>query len=281
MKMLEGIKILDVTYYLPGPYASMRLAEMGADVIKVEPPEGDPARTLSGGVVHRANNKGKQFRFLDLKSEVGKEEMLELIRGTDVLIESFRPGVMERLGFGYKTCAAYNPGLIYCSMTGYGQTGPIAECGSHDLNYMALSGLLSQLTDQQGHPIHPRNTIADYVGAMAVTEAILAALVQRGKTGKGAYLDVSITDALQAFQGTHRAYAEEGLSNRGIPEIDGSYVSYGIYETKDKRHVVLAALEPKFWRNFCAFAERPDWLEHNQARIGSEIHREIEQSFAA
>jgi alpha-methylacyl-CoA racemase len=281
MKMLEGINVLDVTYYLPGPYAAMRLAEMGAHVIKVEPPGGDPAKTMSGGVVHQANNKGKEFVTMDLKTEEGKASMIELIKKADVLLESFRPGVMKRLGFDYDTIKALKPDIIYCSMTGYGQNGPLSAVGSHDINYMALSGVLSQLADCEGNPVHPQNTLADYVGALAVSEGILAALVKRFRTGQGAFVNIALTDALLDFQGTHLAYNEQGISDRGIPEIDGTSICYGLYPTKDGRHVALGALEPKFWDNFCEFAKHPEWKQSGFYATGTPEHSEVSEFIAS
>jgi alpha-methylacyl-CoA racemase len=275
MNLLSGIKVLDLTYYLPGPYAAMRLAEMGADVIKVEPPEGDPAKSSSKGIVYRSNNRGKEFVTIDLKTTEGKAEFVELINIADVLLESFRPDVMKRLGFDYEAVKEIKPDIVYCSMTGYGRNSPLSAFGSHDLNYMALSGILSQFTDAEGNPAHPKNTIADYIGAVAVSEGILAALVHKFRTGKGAYVDIAIADELLKFQGTHLAYLDEGLSESGIPEIDGNRICYGIYSTKDGRHVVLGALEPKFWDNFCTFANRPDWKDNAYLRTGTTEHVEV------
>lgn len=275
MKMLSGINVLDVTYYLPGPYAAMRLAYMGAHVIKVEPPGGDPAKIMSGGIVHEANNKGKEFVTIDLKTVEGKASMIELIKKSDVLLESFRPGAMKRLGFDYDTVKVLKPDIIYCSMTGYGQSGLLTEVGSHDINYLAMSGILSQLTNQEGNPIHPQNTLADYCGAVAVSEGILAALVQKFRTGEGAFVDIAIADALVDFQGTHLAYNEKGISDRGIPEIDGTSICYGLYPTKDGRHVALGALEPKFWDNFCDFAKHPEWKRYAFYATGTPEHSEV------
>ncbi|MET3576600.1 CaiB/BaiF CoA-transferase family protein [Bhargavaea ullalensis] len=277
-KFLEGIRILDLTYYLPGPHAAWRLAEMGAAVTKVEPPGGEPGKTLGGGIVHQANNGGKNIIELDLKGDEGRTAIQQLIRDADVLIESFRPGTLDRLGFGERELDALNPGLIYCSMTGYGQEGSYARAGSHDLNYLALSGVLSQLLDANGRPVHPLNTIADFAGALAVSEAVCAALVRKMTTGEGARLDVSITDVLAGWQGVHLAYESAGLSDTGIPGIDGSLARYGIYETADGRHVVLAALEEKFWHAFCDHAGQAGWKGGDERR-GGPVHREVGDYF--
>ena len=281
MKPLRGIKVLDVTYYLPGPYAAMRLAEMGATVIKVEPPGGDPAKYMGSGIVHKANNGGKKIITIDLKTHEGQLSMVKLIETADVILESFRPGTMERLGFGYEAVKKYKPGIVYCSMTGYGHLGPLAKFGSHDINYMALSGVLAQFIDEGGNPVPPKNTIADYVGALNVSEGILAALIHKLRTGEGAYVEIAIADAMRSFQGTHLGYIEAGVSERGIPEIDGTRIAYGIYRTKDHRHVVLGALEPKFWGNFCTFANRPDWHQQAFLKVGTEEHKEVSAFFAS
>ena len=271
--------MLDVTYYLPGPYAAMRLAEMGATVIKVEPPGGDPAKMMGDGIVHRANNKGKEIVEIDLKTSEGQLSMVELIKTADVILESFRPGVMERLGFSYETMKKYKPDIVYCSMTGYGHKSPLAEFGSHDINYMALSGVLAQFIDAEGNPVPPKNTIADYVGALNVTEGILAALVRKLQTGEGSFVDVALADSMFSFQETHLAYIEQGISEHGIPEIDGTRIAYGLYETKDHRHVALGALEPKFWDNFCVFANRPDWKRMAFRKVGTPEHEEVSAFF--
>lgn len=279
MGLLTGIKVLDVTYYLPGPNAAMRLAKMGATVIKVEPPEGDPAKTLGGGIVHEANNIGKEIVTIDLKTSVGQQMMMELIKTADVLLESFRPGVMERLGFSYEVVKKYKPDIVYCSMTGYGRWSLLAKFGSHDINYMALSGILSQFINEKRVPIPPQNTIADYVGALNVTEGILAALVHKFKTGEGSFVDIAIADAVLSFQETHLVYLDKGISERGIPEIDGTRIAYGLYRTKDHRHVVLGALEPKFWDNFCTFADRPEWKQIAFKQRGTAEHAEVSTFF--
>ena len=281
MKPLENMKVLDLTYYLPGPFSTMRLAEMGAEVVKIEPPTGDPALMMSGGAIHRANNRGKNILHLDLKTAHGKAELEEHIRQADVLLQSFRPGVMERLGFGYEEVKKLNPTIVYCSLMGYGADSPLSKFGSHDLNFLALSGVLSQIEDREGKPIIPKNTLADYAGGFAVSEAILAALVQRFRTGEGSLIHVSITDALVTFQGTNLEYLVSGISENGIPEIDGSFVCYNLYETKDGRFIALAALETKFWTDFCLFAQHPDWIALHDERIGSEVHEEVSHYFAS
>lgn len=272
---LKGVRILDVTYYVPGPYAGMRLAELGAEVIKVEPPAGDPARYMSGGHVHRANNRGKEIVHIDLKSPEGRLEMLELVKSADALIETFRPGVMKKLGLDYDSLKQVKPDLVYCSLSGYGQRGEMAGLGSHDLNYMALSGALDQLRDASGRPIHPTNTFADFTGGLLASEQLIAALLKKFRTGKGQYLDIALVEVMAEFLGNHDVYHAAGVSERGIPEIGGTRISYAIYETKDGRHITLGALEEKFWQKFCEFAGQPEWLEWGEKPVGSPEHQQV------
>ncbi|MEZ0479954.1 CaiB/BaiF CoA transferase family protein [Planococcus sp. SSTMD024] len=278
-KALSGVRVLDVTYYVPGPFAGMRLAEFGAEVIKVEPPNGDPSRRMGGGLVHRAHNAGKKIVQLDLKSESGKREVLELVRSADALIETFRPGVMNKLGLDYESVKEYKGDIVYCSLSGYGQAGELAHLGSHDLNYLALSGALDQLRDKIGRPVHPTNTLADYTGGLLAAEQILAALIRKFRTGEGAYLDIALAEVMAEFLPNHDAYAEAGLSEHGVPDIGGGHISYAIYETKDGRFVTLGALEEKFWRNFCKLAGRPDWLSWGECAPDTPEHRQVQAFF--
>ncbi|MTD31266.1 CoA transferase [Planomicrobium sp. YIM 101495] len=276
---LNGIRVLDITYYLPGPYAGMRLADMGAEIIKVEPPQGDPARYMSGGVVHEANNRGKTIVHLDLKSPEGLAEMLELVKTADALIETFRPGVMKKLGLDYDSLKTIKPDLVYCSLSGYGQNGDMAALGSHDLNYMALSGALDVLKDDSGRPVHPTNTFADFTGGLLAAEQITAALLKKFRTGEGRYLDIPLVEVMAEFLTNHDLYHERGISDHGIPEIAGSRISYAIYGTEDGRYMALGALEDKFWRNFCAFIGKPEWLEWGAKETGSPKHQEVASFF--
>jgi alpha-methylacyl-CoA racemase len=276
---LTGMRVLDVTYYLPGPYAAMRLANLGAEVIKIEPPEGDPARLVSGGLVHEANNAGKTIINLDLKTEEGRSAMLELVKTADALIETFRPGIMKKLGLDYETVKEIKPDLVYCSLSGYGQTGEMAALGSHDLNYMALSGALGHFKDSAGRPVHPTNTLADFTGGLVASEQMLGALLRKARTGKGVHLDIALAGAMAEFLGNHDIYSKAGISEAGIPEISGSHISYAIYETKDGRYAALGALEEKFWRNFCAFAGKPEWQSWISKPSGSPEHAEVAAFF--
>lgn len=259
--MLKGIRIIDFTNYIPGPFATLRLAELGAEVIKVEGPDGDPARNTGDGYVFSAHNRGKKSIAINLKHEDGKQIARGLIAKADALIESFRPGVMEKLGLGYKAVKVINPKIVYCSVTGYGNTGLMAELGSHDLNYMSLSGALSQLKDREGRPIHPTNTFADYIGGLAASERILAGLVSRGLSGNGSYHCLSIVDCMASAMANHVMIAKQTGDQNGVSILNGTVVAYSLYETKDGRFVSLAALERKFWNSFCQALGREEW-EH-------------------
>ncbi|OYD57759.1 CoA transferase [Fictibacillus aquaticus] len=277
--MLEGVTVLDFSHYLPGPFATLRLAELGAEVIKVEPPAGDPARFAGGGLVFQANNRDKKSITLNLKHESAREIALRLVRKADVLIESFRPGVLAKLGLGFDEAAEVNPKLVYCSISGYGQDSMMSSLGSHDINYMALSGALAQMKDEHGRPVHPSSTFADFIGGMAATERILAGLVSRGLTGRGSYHSISITEAVAAFMVNHVMAAKKHGTDRGIEVLNGSVVCYALYETSDNRFVSLGALEPKFWRSFCEAVRRPDWISLQYSSTDSSAGEAITELF--
>lgn len=264
--MLDGIRIVDFTNYIPGPFATLRLAELGAEVIKVEAPEGDPARNTGEGYVFNSHNRGKKSIVINLKQTEGKMLALDLLARADVVVESFRPGVMDKLGLGYEAVKKVNPGIVYCSVTGYGRNGDMSNLGSHDLNYMSLSGALAQMKDSSGRPVHPTHTFSDYIGGMAASERILAALVARGKTGEGSYHCISLADSMASLMANHVLIEKETGYPNGVSVLNGNVIGYGLYETKDGRYVSLGALEPKFWRNFCQAVGREDWLSEHYSR---------------
>ncbi|MFS0862503.1 CaiB/BaiF CoA transferase family protein [Fredinandcohnia sp. 179-A 10B2 NHS] len=283
---LKGRTVLDFSQYIPGPYAALRLADFGATVIKVEPPNGELARAKMGppdeqGIVFEANNASKQSITVNLKSEGGLERAFELIKSADVLIESFRPGVMKRLGLDYESVSKANEKIIYCSISGYGLVGKEATLGSHDINYLSLTGVLSQLKDHKGRPIHPSLTLADHLGGMAASESILAALFARGQTGRGTYIDVSLVDALLGLMNNHFVLAHKTGKQNGITALAGTIVSYAIYETSDHRYVSLGALEKKFWENFCNACEKPEWIktQYSYANLENPTFMELTNLF--
>jgi crotonobetainyl-CoA:carnitine CoA-transferase CaiB-like acyl-CoA transferase len=258
---LSGIRILDLSRLLPGAYASQMLADFGADVIKIEEPgSGDYGRSMPphgpGGMslYFLAINRNKRSVTLNLKTAAGREVFLRLASRADVVLESFRPGVLQRLGLGYEQLKEVNPGLIYCAITGYGQDGPYRLRAGHDLNYAGYAGLLHYNRGSNGEPAMPPTQLGDLAGGsyMAVT-GILAALVGRNQTGEGRMIDVSMTEGVMSLLPLiSTTYLNtDHAPQPGHSPLDGGLPCYNIYETRDGKHVTLAALEYKFWHTFC------------------------------
>ncbi len=246
---LEGIVVLDLTRLLPGAVATQYLADRGAEVIKIEQPgTGDYARTMSASVF-KQTNAGKKSIVLNLKNPRGREILKSLASTSDVLIEGNRPGVMERLGLSFPDIKAVNKRLIYVSLTGYGQSGPYSDLAGHDVNYLALGGVLSL-----NLPVIPGVQIADLVGgAMQTVMGILFALVARHRTGEGRHVDVSMYDGVTSLLTVPLAgYRETGCEPRpGAETLSGHYACYNIYQAADGRWLAVGALEPKFWAELC------------------------------
>lgn len=283
MDLLHGLTVLDFTRYYPGPFATLRLQDWGARVIKIESIEGDPGRELlsyegAEGSVFRSVNRGKESLFIDLKNPEEKMLVDELITECDILIEGFRPGVAKRLGLGFEDAQQMNSDIVYCSLSGYGQNGLLMNHSGHDLNYVAISGLLDQFVDSKGKPIKPNIALADLIGGMAASEAMLAGLAYRNQTGMACYLDVSIVEATLSFLGLHSVHAS---LNGGSREVIDNSISYNIYETADKRYVTIAAMEDKFWDNFCTAVQRPDLLyrKNSPACDDNEYYLEMKKIF--
>jgi crotonobetainyl-CoA:carnitine CoA-transferase CaiB-like acyl-CoA transferase len=290
---LEGIRVLDLTRLLPGAFCSLMLADFGADVIKVEdtgmgdylrwwPPHYDGADESARSALFLALNRGKRSIRLDLKTDQGREALLRATRNADVVLESFRPGVLERLGVGYEAMRAVNPSLLYCAITGYGQDGPNRERAGHDMNYLGLVGLLGLTGEADGPPIQSAGQIADVGGgSLMAAFAILAALRERDRSGEGQLVDVSMADgALAWLSMVGAAYLASGeVPARGQLELAGGVVCYRPYRCRDG-WVTLGALEPKFWQEWCRGVERDDLLEQQFARPGTPVHREVEAIFA-
>ncbi|MDJ0947047.1 MAG: CoA transferase [Kiloniellales bacterium] len=263
---LAGYRVVDLSQYLPGPFAGQILADLGAEVVKVEPPGGDPMRGIGppdpDGVsaYYKLVNAGKRVVRIDLKVAAGRAAFGDLITAADVLLESYRPGMLARLGFDRTALATLNPRLVHCALSGYGQTGPYAEKGGHDLNYLAWSGGLAT-SGSAARPTIAHPPVADHAGALQAVIAILAALLRRERSGEGAFLDVSLAETVLAWQGGQLTAALRGRPmTRGRDLLNGGAACYGIYATADGRFVTLGALEPKFWAAFCAAVERPDWI---------------------
>jgi alpha-methylacyl-CoA racemase len=268
---LDGVRVLDLTRYLPGPYATQLLADAGADVIKIEDTGmGDPSRWMtfdaeeSEGTLFDAVNRGKRSVALDLKSVAGREAFFDLASEADVLIEGFRPGVTERLGIDYDSLREHTPDIVYCSLSGYGGTGPYRTRAGHDLNYAAFSGLLDMTrADEDAPPRIPGVPVGDMAGGLFAAFSILGALCSRelGNTG-GEYIDVAMTDVLLSFS---QALAPDALGGEtprpSETALTGELPWYDIYETADGEYVTLAALEPPFWQAFCEAVGREDLVD--------------------
>ena len=261
-RFLGDIRVLDLSQYVPGPFATRQLADLGADVIKIEPQDGDPMRLFmytgneAVSPVYRHLNRGKRIARLDLKSKLGKHILLSLLAGADVLLESYRPGVLQRLGFGRDTLEAINSQLIHCALSGYGQTGPYKLRAGHDLNYCAATSQLgtSGIAEK---PVMSFPPIADHAGAMQASIAILAALHARERSGRGAYLDISLFETSLSWQ-----YAPllQGAVERAGFVLNGGAACYNIYRCQDDNFISLGAIETHFWQNFCEAIDRSHWI---------------------
>ncbi len=275
---LDGLRVIDFSRLLPGPYATLVLADMGADVIKVEAPQGgDYLRMFPPmipgsryGARFGALNTQKRSVALDLKNPEGVAVARTLIATADVVVESFRPGVMDRLGLGYEALRGDNRGLIFCAISGYGQDGPYARRAGHDLNYVAIGGVMGLAGPAHGPPQLPAAQLADIgAGALWPLIGILSALHARHVTGEGAMIDASMTDGSLGFLQMELAdFLVTGEHPpRGEAMLTGGQSCYGVYETKDGGYMAVGALEPKFWAAFCKAVERPDLMARHLGPI--------------
>ncbi len=293
MFALEGLKVLDLSRLLPGPYASLVLADLGAQVDKLEEPgSGDYTRhapPMKGdtSALFLGLNRNKRSIALDLKSPDGLATFKKLIPHYDVVLESFRPGVMKRLGADYEVLSALNPRLIYCAISGYGQTGPDALKAGHDLNYLARNGALGYGGQPGEAPAMPGFQAADIGGgSLFAVVGILAAVLERQRTGKGRFIDVSMTDGATAFLHMHLAArllmgAEGAPLQRGREGLNGGYACYGLYRTKDERWLAVGALEPKFFAGVCEALGRPELVDDVYDLNGGsqKVRAELEKIF--
>lgn len=281
--LLEGVRVLDLSQYIPGPFATRQLADLGAEVIKIEPPDGDPMRRIlyqgtdETSPIYRHLNRGKRICRLDLKSEPGKATLIELIRDANVLLESFRPGVLEKLGFGQQEIKLLNPSLVHCALSGYGQTGPYRNRAGHDINYLAASSALS-VSGLPEKPILPFPPIADHAGAMQASTTILAALFAQQKHGTGAYLDISLFESTLSWQ--YLSYFEPQSRGEGL--LSGGMACYNIYQCADQKFISLGALEAHFWSNFCIAVGQKDWITRQlEAMPQHKLIKECRQLFVS
>lgn len=287
---LAGLRVLDVSRLLPGPFAAMALADLGAKVDKIEDAGGGdylrfmPPHVSTGqNAVFEMLNRGKRSVVLDLKKEPARAAFRKLITKYDVLIESFRPGVMAKLGLGYESLAALNPGLVYCAITGYGQTGPLAMRAGHDIDYLARAGVLGLTGPEDGAPQVAGVQMADIGGGSTYAlVGILAALSARGITGKGRFVDVSMCEGSMSFGAFGLMSAWGGMSlPKGTGPLSGGIAPFGNYQTKDGRSVALGALEPKFWIAFAtAVGLEPDMTALAPGEHQTEWKRRVTAVFA-
>jgi len=271
MRLLQGITILDFSRHLPGPYATLRLAEMGARVLKIEDLTGDPGRFIgpklnnNESIIYLAANTNKESIAIDLKTSKGKELIYALVQQVDIVIESFRPGIMEKLGLGYEKLKEYKSDIIYLSLTGYGETGEYKNFGGHDLNYLAISGVLSLLNGKRKEPTIPWLTLADLLGGIAASEAVLAALWHREREKVGTKLDIAIVDQLIGLLGLQAFSKQEREVINKLNDFVEGHVCYQLYQTKDEEYVAFAPLEKKFWLNFLTAVGHLEWEEDQYA----------------
>jgi alpha-methylacyl-CoA racemase len=290
---LEKLKVLDLTRLLPGGFCSLMLADFGADVVKVEdtglgdyvrwsPPCYEGVETSASSALFLALNRGKRSIRIDLKTDAGKRVLLALVRDADVLLESFRPGVLDRLGVGYGRLRHENPGLVYCAITGYGQDGPNRDRSGHDMNYLGLNGILGLTGERDGPPVQAAGQIADLGGgALMAVIGIMFALHERERSGQGQLVDCSMFDGALSWLAMVAAegFATGRFPRRGELALSGALTCYRPYPCADG-YVTLGALEPKFWRAWCDGVGRADLLEHAFDPPGSDGQRAVAEIFA-
>jgi crotonobetainyl-CoA:carnitine CoA-transferase CaiB-like acyl-CoA transferase len=289
---LEGVRVLDLSRLLPGGFCSLLLADFGAEVLKVEdtgmgdyirwsPPYYEGVEDSAKSALFLALNRNKRSIRLNLKHDKGKEVLLKLVREYDVVLESFRPGVLDRLGVGYERMREENPGIVYCAISGYGQDGPNRDRSGHDMNYLGLVGLLGLTGEEGGPPVQAAGQIADLGGgALMAAFGILAALRERDRSGEGQLVDVSMADGALSWLAMVAAqyFADGTVPKRGGLPLAGSLVCYRPYACSDG-YVTLGALEPKFWQAWCRGVGREDLVEKQFERPGSDAHAEVERIF--
>ena len=277
MLALEGVKILDLSMLVPGAFCTMLLGDLGADVLKIEAPGPNEFRSSARAIPTEEQGKAAAYYALDrnkksivvnLKSEAGREVFYRLSRQADVIVEGFRPGVVKRLGIDYQTISRLNPGIIYCSLSGYGQDGPYHTFPGHDVNYIAMAGVLGLIGSSEGPPVIPLNLVADFAGAALYGAlGISVALVARSKTGKGQYLDIAYMDgAISLMTWFNCGYFLDGsVLKRGESWLHGAYPYYGVYETRDGKYITIGCLEPHFWQNLCRLLNQEGYIPYGFA----------------
>ena len=270
---LDGIRVLDLSARMPGPMCAQILADLGAEVVKIESPRAPDffrgLQPLVGGTgsLFHVCNRNKKGMTLELRHPRGREVFLRLVREADVVVEAFRPGTMERMKIGYEVLKEARPGLIYCALTAFGQDGPYRLRPAHDLNLLALSGVLDLLGVKDGPPIVPPVQMSGLGGALQGAVGILAALLSRQRDGRGQFIDVSLLDGVSAFGALEmsRCMAGHHVPKRGLTEGGGGYACFNVYPTADGRSLSLGCLEPHFWENFCRAVGRESLIKEQWA----------------
>ncbi len=301
MLALEGVRILDLSMLVPGAFCTMLLGDLGADVLKIEAPGVNVLRGSSRALPKEEQQKAAAYYALDrnkksivvnLKSEAGREIFYRLSEHADAIVEGFRPGVAKRLKIDYETVSKLNPGIVYCSLSGYGQNGPYHTFPGHDINYIAMAGVLGLIGSSEGPPAVPLNLVADFAGAALYGAlGISIALVARNKTGKGQYVDIAYMDgAISLMTWFNCGYFFDGsMLKRGESWLHGAYPYYGVYETKDGKYITVGCLEPHFWDSLCRLLGKEEYisnrfaLEHTfhkpEGEKWDEIHSSLKQIF--
>ena len=264
---LDGIKILDMAWLGPGPFCSFMLGDLGADIIHIY--EAHPERR--GGPVlmlfdpSRPGLRNCRTMGLDLKSDEGKQVFKDLVKTADVVMEGFRPGVVKRLGVDYEAVKKINPGVVYASLSGYGQDGPYRDKVGHDINYISLSGLLGLTGPKGGAPAIPGAVMGDFLGGMSAAVGILSALVSRDRTGRGQYIDMSMTDAvveMNSMEINNYLQNKDVVPKKGETMFTGHYAWYNVYETKDGKYLSIGSLEPWFFANLCKILQCEEFIPY-------------------
>ncbi len=282
---LEGVKVLDLSRLLPGPLCTMMLADLGAEVIKIEDHMGGdyirwfPPKRNKQCISYFPMNRNKKSVRLNITKPEGKEIFLKMVQEADVIMETFRPGTMERLGLGYEQVKSINPGIVYCSLTGYGHDSPYRNLPGHDANYLAVAGLLSTIGTKEGRPVIPGIQIADIAGTYNATVAILSAIYGKQRTGEGQYLDVAITDSAILFQVLGMTqFMYDGVNPKmSNDDLSGKYAFYDVYQTKDGKYLVSGNVEEKFFSNFLKAIGKEELMkdmfaaEPRQSEVKNEI----------
>jgi len=275
MLALEGVRILDLSRLIPGTFCTMLLGDLGAEVVKIEAPGVSEFMGSSGPLgeeksrkmaAYYAPNRNKKSVVINLKSQAGQEIFYGLSQRADVIVEGFRPGVAERLGIDYETIEKLNRKIIYCSLSGYGQDGPYRAFPGHDINYIAMAGILGLIGHDEGPPVIPLNLVADFAGAaLYAALGIAVALVARNRTGRGQYVDVAYMDGAVSLMTwfTCGYFFDGSVLRRGQSWLHGAYPYYGVYETKDGKHITIGCLEPHFWENLCRFLGKEEYISYH------------------